>query len=217
MSMSFLQGTTNTSDLTAYTFSSQNLGDAAADRYIIVCAESRSGSTFDISTLTVGGVTATIIANSFNSSSNYGRAVMGIAAVPTGTTGDIVVTWSAGVVRCSIQVYRATELNSATPVDSDTSIADDPTVTLTVGNGFAIGACGTGTPGSATWTNLTEDYDTAPETNMTVSSASGATTPGSLEITCDFTGGATATGVFASWEFASVSSGSPHNYYAQCV
>ena len=118
MAFAHLQTTVDASDLTTYTFSSQNLGTAAPDRHIIVgVAARKGGSATTISSVTVGGVSATIVDQYSNSDSNSNISGIAIASVPTGTTGDIVVTFGAQMVRAVIAVYRATNLSSATEFD----------------------------------------------------------------------------------------------------
>src|SRR3990167_11105596 len=92
-SVAFLQVNGSATDLTTYTFSAENLGVAASDRFIVVTITGRSsdGGARTIDTVTIGGVTATINIQIANSGSFNGIAT---AAVPTGTTGDIVITWS---------------------------------------------------------------------------------------------------------------------------
>lgn len=208
MGYSFLQATNDTSDLTTYTFSSQNLGTASSDRHIIVVVESRkAGAATTISSITIGGITADIVLQQSNSDSNSNIAGIAIANVPTGTTGDIVITFGAGMVRCAIQVYSATGLASSTAYDTDFSTASDPVGSLDIpAGGFAIAGGVSNSASSATWTNLTEDHDNTLESFVTVTSASDSfvSAQTALSITCDFaSSGSTPIGVFASWEIGS--------------
>src|SRR3990167_2651308 len=162
MAASFLQAAVDTTEATIYTFSSQSLGTAAADRYIVVAIAARGlGTTRTISSVTVGGVSATINVQTPNITSNTSLTGIVIAAVPTGTTGDIVITFDAQMLRCGIGLYRVTNLVSATPTDTDGSTAADPSVTLTtVDGGIAIGVGFTqDTAPQAAWTGATENYD----------------------------------------------------------
>lgn len=155
---------TSTSDLTTYTFSSQALGDAAADRYVAVAVAARSGPTGTISSVTIGGQSATQ-AVTVGSSAQTGD--IWIAAVPSGTTGDVVVTFSTGQARCTIAVYRLTGIGGVTPDDTDTDTVAAGNVmqldALSVpANGVAIALVASNTASSIswTWTGLTEDTDT---------------------------------------------------------
>lgn len=204
---SFLQATPNSADLTTYTFSSENFGTADADRYIIVGIVARkAGATTTISSVTIGGVSATITAQQSNSDSNTNVAGIAIAKVPTGTSGDVVVTFGAGMVRCVISVYRAVGITGLTAYHSDTDTSSDPVGTLNIpGSGFAIGMAISNSNSSCTWTNLTEDADGTVESFVTYTSASDefSSSETGRSITANFaSSGSTPIGIFASWEYA---------------
>lgn len=209
MALSFLQGNTSATDLTTYTFSGENLGTAAGDRYIIVGVAARAGATGrSISSITVGGVSATIsIQGTQDGAAACCVGALAIAAVPTGTTGDVVVTFSGGMLRCAIQLYRATGLSSATPsdTDSDVSGAANPTVNLDVpAGGFAIGSgvSGSSSGGPVTWTGLTEDYDAQIGGEASWSTSASQTFVAAqtgLAITITMGTKTDPVGVFASW------------------
>lgn len=197
----FLQAATSASDLTTYTFSGQNLGAADAGRYIVVGVQARGTATpLALSSVTVGGVSATIVAQQANSAN---IAALVIAAVPTGTTGDIVVTFSVVVLRCAIQAYRVLGIDSATASDTGASTAADPTTSLDIpAEGVAIGACMSGgVDMRVTWTGLTEDYDATTESFLSATSAHDefVTAQTGLTITADFATSGQSCGVFASW------------------
>lgn len=202
MTISFLQATTDTTDTNAYTFASQNLGTAASDRYIIVVAVARKGgASTTLSSVTIGGVSATIVKQVTNNVSNTDVAGIAIAAVPTGTTGDIVVTWGASMVRCAIMAYRATGIN-ATAYDSDSSTSGNPSVSLDIpASGFAIGGGLTAASTTTSWTGLTEDTDGTLESFVTYSSAHDEFPSGETgrTITMTFGSSTESAGVFASW------------------
>lgn len=204
MGLLFLQTTNSTSDLATYTFVAQNIGTAAAERQIIVLVVGRkTGATTSISSMTVGGVAATIAVQRSNNVTNTNVAGIAIANVPTGTTGDVVVTFGAGMVRCGIGVWRADNLLSATASDTDSSVANDPSVTLDVPNyGFIIGGGCTAASTGATWTGLNEKYDAVIESALTHSGASQefATGQTGRTLTEDFGTSSESAGVFASWQ-----------------
>lgn len=208
MALTYLQSTNSPSDLTTYTFSSQNLGTAASDRYIIVAVGARkSGATTSISSVTVAGITATQVIQQANNVTNTNIAGIYIAAVPTGTTGNVVVTFGAGMVRCAIDTYRATGINP-TAFDALASIAGNPSVALDIpANGGAIGFGATAAATSATWTGLTERSDTSVETFSTFSGGSddGMSAETNRSVTITFGSSSESVGVFASWELATVS------------
>lgn len=206
--ISFLQSATDTADLSSYTFASQNLGSAASDRHIIVAVISRkAGATTTITGVTVGGVAATIVRQRANTASNTQVAGLAIALVPSGTTGDVVVTFADTMVRCSIGLYRADDLLSATPYDVDDSVVADPTVNLDIlAGGFAIGVGGVAASTTATWTGLTEDYDAVSESFMGYTGAHDefSASESGRTITIDFGTTTENVGVFASWAYAGI-------------
>jgi hypothetical protein len=163
---SYLQTATSGSATTSYSFASQNLGTAATDRYIIAAVttfEDGSGSG-TITGVTIGGVTATQAAQAASSGTSPVTAALYIAAVPTGTTGTVVVTTSDACNRASISLYRATKLTSATPASTltDTSVsANALSGTLAVQDGFviAVAASDGGSGLTCTWTGVTENAD----------------------------------------------------------
>lgn len=161
---SFLQSTSSGTDLQTYTFSSQNLGTASSDRYILVAIVARdSENNISINSLTVGGVTATISTQAArNDTSNSSLVGIGIAAVPTGTTGDVVVQFNTTVLRCGIALYSATALNPTYYGKSSVALNDPSTTVNVPANGYvlAVGTTASATA-TATWTGLTENVDAA--------------------------------------------------------
>src|SRR3990167_4649552 len=185
MPIAFLQSNSSTADSTAYTFSDESLGAAAADRYIIACVHGRVGTSRTLSSVTIGGVTATLSKNiSVNTeSTNYSVVAIAIAAVPTGATGDVVVTFSGGMSRCGIALYRIVGLLSATPTDSeeDITVAQDTSLTIDAAvNGFIVATSASGSSGTSTWGGVDDNFDLAIESASTFSGgykeyAAGAT------------------------------------------
>lgn len=201
-SLSYLGTATEPAGLTTYTFSSQSLGTAAADRYIVVGAATRQTGGLTLSSVTVGGVSATIVVQQNNGDGTTGLA---IAAVPSGTTGDIVVTWSGASARCAIVFYRLTGLDSATPTDTDSDTATDPSFTLTKAAGPTIGITSVSSGSlSCSWTNLTENADSEIE-SMDYSSASEESTAGDSTITASWGGGTAKSMCAATWAYSSAS------------
>jgi hypothetical protein len=148
----------DTSNSTAYTFSGKTIGTAASNRSVIVGVQGGDG-TATVSTLTVGGVSASYVTRVQNGSQTM---ELWKAAVPTGTTADVVVTWSGGQNRCAMgcgAAYGAA--TSATATASST--ANPMAASLAIpANGFGLGyGCDGGSGGTYTWTNLTEAFDAA--------------------------------------------------------
>lgn len=196
-----MSGAFDASDLTTYTFAGLDFGAAHPDRKLFAAVTIRAAGTPSISSITIGGVTATSLALSTNTDggNRTHAAIMG-AAVPTGTSGDLVVTLSgSGAVRCGYTLYRAVG-PALTALDPKTSTSGSPSGTLTIpprGFGIACGYAGNTTVTGAAWTGLTEDTDVLDAGNghssASLSSYAGAS---SLAVTLTWTGG-TATPAFA--------------------
>ena len=87
---SYLTYSDSSTGTTTRTFAGLSLGTAASNRSIIVVTHSRYRYPTDV---TIGGVTATCHA-AFQD--NYAHTAVWSAAVPTGATGDVVVTYAIG-------------------------------------------------------------------------------------------------------------------------
>lgn len=103
VSASFLQTAKSTGTGSVYNFTSQNLGAADANRFILVLT-SGGPNNKQVSTLTVGGISAgqVVAFGTINSFLEYW-----VAAVPTGTTGNVVVTLggSGSDTGCEISLW----------------------------------------------------------------------------------------------------------------
>ena len=159
--VSYTDNPVSTADLTTYTFSSAALGTAAADRIIVVSVTTKAsgGAARTVSSLTIGGVSGTEIAALTTGGVNI---AMWYAAVPTGTTGDIVVTWSGACQECGCGVWAVYGAASS-PTDFDSAYNGDATTvanTITIPAG-GVGIMGMRSSGVSTHTidNVTENYD----------------------------------------------------------
>lgn len=174
-------------------WASQNIGAASSSRYVVVMVYSNSGGQRDVTSVTIGGVTATLL---FTNNANYSTArttthFYGLL-VTSGTTATIQVNWSASVDQTAISVYSVT--GSVAPTVAQTAANNGVqagSLSLTIpANGVGIGGRGTGNGGTFTWGNLTEDVDVNAGTYYSFSSASSATA-GTLTRTCTSTAGTT--------------------------
>lgn len=161
-------------DASSYTLSGTSLGAPAADRYIVavVWTDAVAGS-ISISSVTIGGVSASLV----TSASTSGTVLaMYIANVPTGTTGDVVASFSATSDDHHIALWALTGLTSTTPIDTDSNTSNAAlTMTSEVG-GVIIGAAWAADPITYTWSGATENYDSNYIATRTASGASGSTT-----------------------------------------
>lgn len=196
--LAFLFGAVSSADASAYIFPGP-FGTAAADRYLVACITYRSGSTINITGVTIGGVAASLVV-----SANGGTApavtveAMYIANVPAGTSGDVGVTLNGTAVRCGCKLYSLTGIASPTPIATASMITNTGTFapfTLPVpahaiasgynGNGgsrassasqnLAAGSPSIAITGASStntaWSVLTEDYDVEMEAVNTTRSA----------------------------------------------
>lgn len=188
----------STSALTTYTFSSLSIGTASSDRKIIVNVHAEAngaGTALSVSSLTVDGISATLLV-AFPTTDGSDRVAqeVWIASVPTGTTGNVVVTMAAGITRCGVGVFATTGASS-TASATYTSTADPLSVSASCQSGGAIigGAVAQGGSTSFTWAGITERYDevvggatyqsgaslafTAAQSGLTVSATGSGTLP----------------------------------------
>jgi hypothetical protein len=161
------------SNATTITYSGKSFGAADPNRIIIVALGARTTNTA-LTSVTIGGVTATEVSGSAAINTNTTLCDIYQAAVPTGTTGNIVIVGPAALVRSGIGVFR---LVTATPAAtsasnneslSAASIAASVTVPAT-GKGIAF-QMNRDTVAPATWTNATSDF------GLAITGGSGAVT-----------------------------------------
>ncbi len=194
----------STTTATSHTFSAVAIGTAASDRLVAVCA-GNSGYGQTISSVTVGGVSA-----SQEVAVYYTSALdIWVAAVPTGTTADIVVTFT-GSAECGISVWPIYGA-SGTIYDTLSHSNANPltgTIDCEAGGAIVAGCSGSGPDTlSWTWVGVTEDHDvefssdghsgasdtfTSAQTGLTVSATATGTANGSkmVAIALSSSGGA---------------------------
>lgn len=191
--ITYLQLTKDTADNSTYTFSAVNFGTASSDRKIIVAVSGRtldgSSSGNVITSVTIGGVSATISVQAQNSGNTQGIA---IAAVPTGTSGDVVVVFSETMTNADIATYSTTGISSNVAFSTGTSTANPLTANIDVpagGIAVALAKSDDGTA-TATWAGLTERYDESDANGNDISGASlaFATVQTGLTVSCTWTG-----------------------------
>lgn len=134
--------TSDASDTASYTFSSVDIGGVSATRSVIVCFGGRGAGPTTINAVTIGGVSATIDKQHSPSVSVTGIAR---AAVPTGTTADVVVTMSTALVRATLAVYTVTGAVSVSGSAQGTASA----AVTGVSGGLVIGSAFCGSVGAS--------------------------------------------------------------------
>ena len=169
LSLTYLTDDKSTATVSAYTYSALSLGAADSTRRIIVCAyarENSAGVTSLPTSVTVGGVSASKLSEQDipdvpASDTSSGVAIWS-ADVPTGTTGDVVVTYGGTQLRAAVSIYRLVSSASGSE-DTDTDSEDGGnslSTSLTV-SGTAVHAAviAVGGGGSVSWVGPTEDVE----------------------------------------------------------
>jgi len=137
--LTFLQYLSNTAGQSSYTFTSANLGTATSDRVILVCPFGSSGSNHSINSVTLGGnaMTSVVSVSGVQQPTGIYRI-----SVPSGTTANIVVSFSITTTRCGIAMYSLTGYGTVTNYDtaSNSTTAASNTVTIdTLSGGSIVG------------------------------------------------------------------------------
>jgi hypothetical protein len=110
--------------------------------------------------VTIGGVTATQVVTVSNGTT---RAYGYIASVPTGTSGNVVVTFGSATTNVFGVLYALYNLNSATPFDTATGTATSANITtdldtknrgVIIGLVASTGGSGSGVTGLDNWTQI---------------------------------------------------------------
>jgi hypothetical protein len=162
--IAFLQAAQDESDLTTYTFSGQSLGVAASDRLIVGAFYWKGdGAGRTLSSASIAGVSATIVDQASDNSGpvNPPGVALFQAAVPTGTTGDVVATLSGGAIRAAVALWRVVGLSSMSAVNNDNDVNDvlglGPFSVAQDSIGVAAGIFDTNS--GVAFTGVTEDFD----------------------------------------------------------
>ena len=168
----FLGSNASTSAGSSQSFAGESLGVAASTREIFVAVSWTAGvTTRTVSSATIGGIAATVRVQdglSDGSSNSVGAAIIS-AAVPTGTTGTIAITFSGSVNECAIGKYRVLNrtsiFNTASDALTDGFSPATSSTNINVGaNGAIIAAyqlLDSGFGSNVTWGNINEDYDSS--------------------------------------------------------
>ena len=154
---------------TVFTESAVAIGTAAADRSVIVVASGGPG-TRTISGLTIGGNAAALVKRQENS---LRTTEIWLYALTTGTTADIVTTWSGAQLYNSVTTFAAYGIGATH--DTAGAVSPSPmsdTIDCPAG-GIIIGGVCNSSNRTTIWAGITEDDDNADD-NLHNSSASDA-------------------------------------------
>jgi hypothetical protein len=156
----------STSNTNSYSFSSQSLGTASADRYIITAAGGRNDTTGSNNQIfiSIGGNAATRITGINGSGNNALTMGLFILAVPTGTTATILVTSTANLGEVGLGVWAVTGIASSTAYDNSSN-SGTSSIIFSMNNaagGVGVAYLVTNSSNNRTfsWTSgMTEDFD----------------------------------------------------------
>ncbi len=191
----------------AITFTSQSIGAADAGRRVFVGVLVAALQGLTVTSATIGGQAATIHASNGADANEFFACIIS-AAVPTGTTADIILNLSetiADEIWSSIAVYRVLNLKSATAFDTASNDGADGSVSMSIdipNGGFVIAGCsaiaGDGPLDIYTSTGVTESIESGPGV-IGYAAALSAETNRSITFVPDFGTETTAAGVAASF------------------
>lgn len=154
-----------------YTLSAATFGTASSDRLIVVSINYIGGvvANTDV-TATIGGVSATNVSAVVNTGEAIASYIF-VAAVPTGTSGNIVFSNSQGNFTRTITSWYGLTGYNVIPFDHQTAQGSSGTQSVTIAtaaNGAVLGASanqgGTGA-NTVTWTGITSDFSANPAGN----------------------------------------------------
>lgn len=164
------------------TFTSVDLGTAAADRLVAVYFGTGTTNAGQVTAVTIQGISATQAVRS-GTGNGFVTNVIWYATVPTGTTGDVVVTFSTTWANTSLGVLSSVsiyDLASTTPITgvsftSTDGTSPDRSVTLTPSAGAVLfatyRAAAVAAGNTSSWTNATEQTDVIVSPNVAFSDA----------------------------------------------
>ncbi len=172
--VSFLGSQVFGSTAQTFTVSGATLGDAASNRTIVVAAGGalNNSGTRSISSLTVGGSSATFIARKNSGGGN--TMEFWSVALSSGTSGDIVATFSGGNNNMNvvgIAWWRVLDVGQAISTDGDTGSSWSTQAVTTIGQTGDVALYALFDSGSITGFNWSDATERADHPNITSASA----------------------------------------------
>ena len=191
-----LYTSSNTSDLSTYNYTSVQIGDENASRWIVVSSGSTGTANTSATSCTINAVSATLAVNARQTSgTNQSSAQVWYAKVPTGTSVTISLVYSGSQSGNAISVFSLIGDVNLGNVGSATSGSTLSTSSLTVPqNGFVIASLVmyTGNSGTtASWSPASLTPQTLYSTGGTGGKAQTAygTTAGSYSVSATLSTG----------------------------
>lgn len=135
-------------------------GEPSATRNIIVGVELRATATRDITSVTIGGVTATqVVYRRSTSATGVFMTGVYIASVPTGTSANVVVTTNGTSLNLNTSCFAGYNMVSTTPDGTISSGTLNTNTNLTTASGGFALAVGINEPGSWFTISSTNQYE----------------------------------------------------------
>lgn len=173
-------------------YTSQAIGSAASDRIVIVALYAvRDITGTVVSSATIGGVSATILKQQTNHAVSVDNVTAILAAaVPSGTTATVAITFNNSVLRCNIATFSmvggsispyATYANT-----NATDAVPDITIDVPAGGGHvAVVGLYQGSTTTFTWagSGITEAYDVANTESFSAAYGNYAASASSVNVT----------------------------------
>lgn len=160
----YVAGASSTSITNSYTFSGLNFGVYDPTRVLVLAIHWYK---FDTSSLlnssTIGGSSSTSVASGSRlvsgGSGSYVYTALRRSSV-TGSSGSVSLSFTTNLnYGCRIGLWALYNVNSATPVDTDSTTSGSFNLTTQPGDLVIAAATSVYDGTSFTWTNATEDYD----------------------------------------------------------
>jgi len=101
----------DTTNLASYSFAGVNFGAASGNRRMFVSVQARAAAAITLSSATIGGVSADVIA--VTPDAGIGIAAIITATVPTGTSGTVAVTFGSSALECRVSAWKSDNGNIA--------------------------------------------------------------------------------------------------------
>ena len=146
------------------TYSSLSFGAAASNRVMVVVIGARlTGSNNSVSSVTIGGVSATEAPSSLSQAAQVLTDIW-YASVPSGATGNVNIVFAGATVATAVQIYS---VNTSTPAPTSSSagvsgVLTSISTTITVPtNGVGVVGFTDQGPSSPALTNATLDNNGA--------------------------------------------------------
>lgn len=165
--ISFVSDNASTAGTASYTFTAQNIGTADPTR-IVVVGLSTGVNNVTVSSVTIAGSNAAQATSAASGGASV-RSDIWYLAVPSGTTADIIVTFSSLQGRVAIFIYNVVGTGAAFSAGNNGSTASGTSMSASVTVPSGGGAIGIGNIHSASASSLTG-------TNLALDLASGLIT-----------------------------------------